>query len=62
MPVISVDALANYRLDLEKTQQPEKALAAGATRSSTPHARLISQSILPTPYGEFDISVYLWAN
>jgi len=50
IPVISVDALVEYRL---KQETPESKV-----RSVTPKVRKVSSSTLPTPHGEFDITVY----
>ncbi len=50
MPVISVEALAAYRIANESsTDLPSP---------QTPQVRRISKSTLPTPYGDFDITVY----
>lgn len=52
VPVISVEGLANYRLDNEQAD------SADEPPPKTPHVRFISESTLPTPHGVFDITVY----
>lgn len=57
IPVISVEALANYRVENEQLDN-EQDDAANHPPQRTPHVRFISKSTLPTPQGVFDITVY----